>query len=572
MRNVPHKLSVARGEKPAEVVFKNAQVVNVLSAEIYLTNVAVDDGRIVGLGDYEGQETIDLDGAFLAPSLIDGHFHVESTMLTIPEFVRAAVPHGTGAMVIDPHEYANVLGLDGIRYVLESSKNLPIDFFIMLPSCVPATQLETAGARFTADDLALMIADDRIAGVAELMNYPGVFLGMESELAKIRAGKGKAIDGHAPGLRGKNLNAYALAGVRSDHESTELEEAREKLRLGLHLLVREGSTERNLEHIIALVTPQNSANCSFATDDKLAGDLVHEGHLDHSIRRAMELGVPPLTAIQMGSINTARHYRLRNHGAIAPRFWADFLVLDDLEKFQVRRVYKKGRLVAENGRYLGEKPAHIQQPRSTMNLRYHAPDDFLVQANGTQRIKVIQIVPNQIITEQALETPKVHEGQIVSDTTRDILKLVVVERHQATGNVGVGFVRGFGLQRGALASTVAHDAHNVVAVGTNDADITAAIRALEEMRGGQVAVAEGKIAAALALPIAGLVSDQSLEVVMEKIAALNAAATSLGCELPAPFMSLSFLSLSPIPALKLTDQGLVDAVNMKLTSLFEDEG
>ena len=572
MRNVPHKLSVARGEKPAEVVFKNAQVVNVLSAEIYLTNVAVDDGRIVGLGDYEGQETIDLDGAFLAPSLIDGHFHVESTMLTIPEFVRAAVPHGTGAMVIDPHEYANVLGLDGIRYVLESSKNLPIDFFIMLPSCVPATHLETAGARFTADDLALMIADDRIAGVAELMNYPGVFLGMESELAKIRAGKGKAIDGHAPGLRGKNLNAYALAGVRSDHESTELEEAREKLRLGLHLLVREGSTERNLEHIIALVTPQNSANCSFATDDKLAGDLVHEGHLDHSIRRAIELGIPPLTAIQMGSINTARHYRLRNHGAIAPRFWADFLVLDDLEKFQVRRVYKKGRLVAENGRYLGEKPAHIQQPRSTMNLRYHAPDDFLVQANGTQRIKVIQIVPNQIITEQALETPKVHEGQIVSDTTRDILKLVVVERHQATGNVGVGFVRGFGLQRGALASTVAHDAHNVVAVGTNDADITAAIRALEEMRGGQVAVAEGKIAAALALPIAGLVSDQPLEIVMEKIAALNAAATSLGCELPAPFMSLSFLSLSPIPALKLTDQGLVDAVNMKLTSLFEDEG
>ena len=572
MRNVPHKLSVARGEKPAEIVFKNAQVVNVLSAEIYLTNVAVDDGRVVGLGEYEGRETIDLDGAYLAPSLIDGHFHVESTMLTIPEFVRAAVPHGTGAMVIDPHEYANVLGLDGIRYVLESSKNLPIDFFIMLPSCVPATHLETAGARFTADDLALMIADDRIAGVAELMNYPGVFLGMESELAKIRAGKGKAIDGHAPGLRGKNLNAYALAGVRSDHESTGLEEAREKLRLGLHLLVREGSTERNLEHIIALVTPQNSANCSFATDDKLAGDLVHEGHLDHSIRRAIELGVPPITAIQMGSINTARHYRLRNHGAIAPRFWADFLVLDDLEKFQVQRVYKKGRLVAENGRYLGEKPAHIPQPRSTMNLRYHAPDDFAVQANGAQRIKVIEIVPNQIITGQALEAPKVSDGQIISDTARDILKLVVVERHQATGNVGVGFVRGFALQRGALASTVAHDAHNVVAVGTNDADITTAIRALEEMRGGQVAVADGKIEATLALPIAGLVSDQPLEIVMEKIAALNAAAKSLGCALSAPFMSLSFLSLSPIPALKLTDQGLVDAVNMKLTSLFEDEG
>ncbi|MEO7166096.1 MAG: adenine deaminase [Spartobacteria bacterium] len=570
MRNVPQKLSVARGETPAEIVFKNAQLVNVLSAEIYLTSVAVEDGRVVGLGDYNGREVFDLEGAWLAPSLIDGHFHVESTMLTIPEFVRAAVPHGTGAMVIDPHEFANVLGLEGIRYVLDSSKNLPIDFFIMLPSCVPATHLETAGANFTADDLALMIADERIAGVAELMNYPGVFLGMESELAKIRAGKGKAIDGHAPGLRGKNLNAYSLAGVRSDHESTELEEAREKLRLGLHLLVREGSTERNLEHIIALVTPENSANCSFATDDKLAGDLVQEGHLDHSIRRAIELGLAPITAIQMGSINTARHYRLRNHGAIAPRFWADFVVLDDLEKFRVRQVYKKGKLVAEDGRYLGEKPAHTAQPRSTMNLRYQAPNDFAVKADGAKKIKVIEIVPNQIITNQVIEKPKVSDGQVVADTERDILKLVVLERHRATGNVGVGFVRGFGLERGALGSTVAHDAHNVVVLGTNDDDIASAIRALEEMGGGQVAVADGQVAAALPLPIAGLVSDQPLESVIEKIAALDAAAKSLGCDLPAPFMSLSFLSLSPIPALRLTDQGLVDAVEMKLTSLFED--
>src|SRR4051812_27500225 len=344
-----HKLAVARGEQPAELLFKNARIVNVFSGEIHEGNVAVDDERIVGIGEYDAKEIIDLNGAFLAPGLIDGHFHVESSMVTLPEFVRAVVPHGTGAMVIDPHEYANVLGMDGIRYVLESSKNLPIDFFVMLPSCVPATHLETAGARFTADDLALMIADDRIAGIAELMNYPGVFLGMESELAKIKAGKGKLIDGHAPGLRGKNLNAYALAGIRSDHESTELEEAREKLRLGLHLLVREGSTERNLEHIIQLVTPQNSANCSFATDDKLPGDLVHGGHIDHSIRKAISLGLPPITAIKMGTINPARHYRLKNHGAIAPRFWADFVVVDDLETFVVRRVYKKGKLVAEDG-------------------------------------------------------------------------------------------------------------------------------------------------------------------------------------------------------------------------------
>jgi adenine deaminase len=572
VREIQHKLSVARGEKPADLLFKNAQLVNVFSGEIHDANVAVDDERVIGFGDYDAKEIIDLEGAYLAPSLIDGHFHVESTMVTIPEFARAVVPHGTGAMVIDPHEYANVLGMDGIRYVLESSKNLPIDFFIMLPSCVPATHLETAGARFTADDLRLMIADDRIAGIAELMNYPGVFLGMESELAKIEAGRGKVIDGHAPGLRGKNLNAYALAGVRSDHESTELEEAREKLRLGMHLLVREGSTERNLEHIIALVTPQNSANCSFATDDKLPGDLVGEGHIDHSIRKAIALGVAPVTAIQMGTINTARYYRLRNHGAIAPRYWADFIVFDDLAKFQIKRVYKKGALVAENGKYLREKTPSTEEPRSTMNLSYRAPGDFEVRvpSAGAKKIRVIEIVPHQIVTKEILETPRSLDGQIVSDIERDILKLVVVERHRATGNVGVGFVRGFGLKRGALGSTVAHDAHNVVVVGVTDSDIVAAIQALETMRGGQVAIADGKIEAALPLPIAGLVSDQPLESVMEKIVELKAAAMRLGCGLDAPFMSLSFLSLSPIPALKLTDQGLVDAVNLKLTTLIAD--
>ncbi len=555
MRQIEHKLAVARGEKPAQKLFKNAQVVNVFSGEIHAANVAVDDGRVIGFGDYDANEIVDLAGAYLAPSLIEGHFHVESTMVTIPELVRAVAPHGTGAMVIDPHEYANVLGMDGIRYVLESSKNLPIDFFIMLPSCIPATHLETAGARFTADDLALMIADDRIAGVAELMNYPGVFLGMESELAKIEAGKGKVIDGHAPGLRGKNLNAYVLAGVRSDHESTEVEEAREKLRLGMHLLVREGSTERNLEHIIALVTPQNAANCSFATDDKLPGDLVREGHIDHSIRKAIKFGVAPVTAIQMGTINTARYYRLKNYGAIAPRYWADFIVLDDLEKFEVRQTYKKGKL------------------RSTMNLSYRAPQDFIVSVphgGSGKKIKVIEIVPHQIVTKSLIERPKIDNGQIVADIERDILKLVVVERHRATGNVGVGFVRGFGLRQGALGSTVAHDAHNVVVVGTNDRDITAAIEALEKMRGGQVAILDGKITASLPLPIAGLVSDQSLETVIEKIADLNAAAAQLGSTLDAPFMTLSFLSLSPIPELKLTDQGLVDAVNLKLTSLIAD--
>ncbi len=568
MRKIEHKLSVARGEKPAELLFKNAKLVNVLSGEIYPANVAVDDGRVVGVGNYEAHRVIDLGGAFLAPSLIEGHFHVESTMLTIPELARAVVPHGTGAMVIDPHEFANVLGMDGIRYVLETSKHLPIDFFIMLPSCVPATSLETAGARFTADDLALLISDERIAGIGELMNYPGIFLGHESELAKVRAGKGKAIDGHAPGLRGKNLNAYTLAGVRSDHESTEVDEAREKLRLGMHLLIREGSTERNLEHIISVVTPQNSANCSFATDDKLAGDLVNEGHIDHSIRKAIQLGVAPITALQMGTINTARHYRLKNYGAIAPRYWADFIVFESFEKFEIKQTYKKGVLVGENGKYLGHKPRNIDQPRSTMNLSY-APEKLKVPAAGAKKIKVIELVPHQIVTKAVSDIPKIVSGEIVSDIERDILKLVVVERHRATGNVGVAFVRGFNLKQGALGSTVAHDAHNVVVVGTSDTEILAAIRALEKMRGGQVAVKNEKVLAALPLPIAGLVSDQSLENVITEISSLNEAARQLGCTVEAPFMALSFLSLSPIPELKLTDQGLIDAVHMRVVDLVE---
>jgi adenine deaminase len=568
MRNVQQKLAVARGEQPASLLFKNARVVNVLSGEIYPANVAVEDGRIVGLGDYAGRTVIDLAGAYLAPSLIDGHFHIESSLLTAPEFARAVVPHGTGALVIDPHEYANVLGLDGIRYVLESTKNLPLDFFIMLPSCVPATHLETAGAQLTADDLKLMIADERIAGVAELMNYPGVFLGWETELAKIDAGKGKAIDGHAPGLRGKNLNAYALAGVRSDHESTELEEAREKLRLGLHILLREGSTERNLEHLLPLITAQNAANFSFATDDKLPGDLAHEGHIDHCVRKVIAAGVPPVTALQIATINTARHYRLRNYGAIAPRFWADFVVFDDLQHFTVRQVYKKGVLVAENGHYLVSRPAASPLPRSTMNVRYDAARDFAVTPQGSSQIKVIEIVPNQIVTKTRVATPKVAGGQIVADVARDILKLVVVERHRATGKVGVGFVTGFKLQRGALASSVAHDAHNVVVVGTNDADIVVAIRRMQEMQGGLVAVADGQVVAELGLPIAGLVSDQPLPEVIRLMAGLDAAAHALGSDLHAPFMTLSFLSLSPIPELKLTDQGLIDATKMERTSLF----
>src|ERR1044071_3751259 len=571
MRNIQEKLIIARGERPAGLVFRNARLVNVLSGEIYDTHVAVDDGRVIGLGEYQAKQVIDLKGAYLAPSLIDAHFHVESSMLTAAEFARAVVPHGTGAVVIDPHEYANVLGLEGVRYVMESSKGLPLDFFIMLPSCVPATPFETAGARITADDLRLMIADERIAGVAELMNYPGVYLGSETELAKIEAGKGKNIDGHAPGLTGRNLNAYVLAGIRSDHESTEMAEGAEKLRLGLHLLLREGSTERNLATLVPLVNSHNAMNCSFATDDKLAGDLVEEGHIDHCVRKAIAMGMSPIVALQIATINTARHYRLRNFGAIAPRYWADFIVFEDLQNLKVRQTYKKGILVAEHGKYLGAPTEPVPPPRSTMNVRYHAPKDFEVATNDPAKIRVIEIVPNQIVTRQRIEMLKSRNGQIVADPEHDILKLGVPETHRATGNVGIGFVRGFKLKQGALGSTVAHDAHNIVIVGADDADILRAIQELEAIQGGQVAVADGEIRARLPLPIAGLVSDRPLDEVIACIRALNQAARQMGCELDAPFMTLSFLSLSPIPELKLTDQGLIDAVKMKRTSLFVSE-
>ncbi len=348
-----------------------------------------------------------------------------------------------------------------------------------------------------------------------------------------------------PGLRGKNLNAYALAGVRSDHESTELEEAREKLRLGMHILLREGSTERNLSHLLPLINSHNAANCSFATDDKLPGDLAHEGHIDHCVRKVIAAGIPPITAFQIATINTARHYRLRNFGAIAPRFWADFIVFDDLNNFQARQVYKKGILVAENGKYLAKNPESTPLPRSTMNVRYNAAKDFTVKAKSATKIRVIEIVPDQIVTKQLIEMPKVENSEIVPDITRDILKLVVVERHRATGKVGVGFVRGFKLKNGALASSVAHDAHNVVVVGTNDADIVCAIQRLEKLQGGLVAVADGKVKAELGLPIAGLVSDKPLDEVIEYMDELNSAAHKMGSDLAAPLYDAFIFKFVP---------------------------
>lgn len=571
MKDIQHKLSVARGENPADLVLKNGRIVNVLSGEIHEGDVAVSGGRIVGIGSYEGRVVVDLEGSYVAPAFIDGHIHLESTMLTVAEFARAVVPRGTGAVVTDPHEYANVVGLPGIEYILESARHVPVDVFVMMSSCVPATHLETSGARLGRDDIFPYMSRENVAGVAEMMNFPGVYNGTETELGKIDLGVkfAKMIDGHSPGLTGPLLNAYILAGVTSDHECTTLEEAREKVRRGMHVLVREGTAERNLHDILPLVTAANAVNFSFATDDKHPADLEDEGHIDHHVRESIRAGLDPMLAIQMATINTARHYRLRNHGAIAPRCHANLIVFDSLDDIRPRLVYYHGDLVARDGAYLHEKedPVAFAVLTDTMRVKDFTMADLAVEARIGQ-MKVIDIVPRQIVTTASLVEPKVDDHTVLADVERDILKLVVIERHAATGNIGHGFVRGFGLKRGALASTVAHDAHNIIVVGTNDADMYFAALELIRMGGGQCVVDGGKLIEELPLPIAGLVSPEPLHEVRAKVDALIAAAASIGCVLPDPFMTLSFLALSPIPALKVTDLGLVDSERFEVTELF----
>jgi adenine deaminase len=565
-----HQLAVSRGDLPADLVFRNGRIVNVLSGEVHGGDVAVTGGIVAGIGQYEGRETVDLKGRYIAPAFIDGHIHIESTMLTPAEFARAVVPRGTCAVVADPHEFANVLGVRGIEYVFEAAEQLPLDVYVMVPSCVPATPLETSGATITADDIVRFIGRADVAGIAEMMNFPGVFLGWESELEKLRTRGGKTVDGHSPGLTGKNLNAYILAGIESDHECTTLEEAREKLRLGMHILIREGTAERNLHELLPLVTPASAPNFSFATDDKHPPDLENEGHIDHHIRESIARGLDPILAFQLGTINTARHYGLEKIGAIAPGFYANLVLFDDLLNPLPDEVYYRGKLVARSGVCMAPSfagPDTVALVKS-MNVRNFEPADLAVRAAGGKKIRVIGIIPRQIVTEEIIETPRVENDLVVSDPDRDVIKLVVIERHHATGNIGIGFVRGFGLKSGAIASTVAHDAHNIIVAGVSDADIHDAAMHLVEIGGGQCVVNDGRVLEDLPLPIAGLVSDRPLAFVRKKTDDLIAAAVGIGCKLRDPFMTLSFLALSPIPALKVTDKGLVDAVRFELTDIF----
>jgi adenine deaminase len=541
--------------------------VNVFSGDIMEDHVAISNERIVGFGKYSAHKTIDLEGKYLGPGLIDGHVHIESSLLSVPEYARAVVPLGTTAVIADPHEIANVMGLDGIRYMLDSSRDLPLDVYIMLPSCVPASHLETAGARLTASDLSILIDEERILGVGEMMNFPSVLKGDPGTLEKIEVAGRRVIDGHAPGLTGKPLSSYISAGIRSDHECTTVEEAEEKLRKGMHIMIREASPARNLKTLLPLVNTRNSRRFSFVSDDWHPVDLVDEGHIDNMVRTAVNMGVDPVAAIQMATMNTAEYFRLGYIGAVAPGYQADLIVFDTPRDFKVLKVIKRGQVVAEKGRLVSPLEAPDVHLRSSINVARLDAGDLGIEAEGDE-IRVIEVIPDQIVTKERIEKAAVRDGLAVADPGRDLLKIAVIERHLASGNIGLGFVNGFGLKRGAIASSVAHDSHNLVVVGTNDRDMVCAIEEIIRIRGGLVAVVDGKALCALPLEIAGLMSSEPFERVVHMKRGLLSATEKMGCGLERPFMTLSFMALPVIPQLKLTDMGLVDVGLFSTVPLF----
>jgi adenine deaminase len=556
----------ARGSEPSDLVFINARIVNVFTGEIESGDVAVIKGRIAGIGNYRNaKQIIDLKNRFLVPALIDGHVHLESSMLDIGQYARAVVPHGTLSIITDLHEIANVSGIDGIRYILKSARRYPLDLFLMAPTCVPATHLETSGATIGLEEIRNLLRFKECIGLGEVMNYPGVLFADPFLLGKLKLAGHKVIDGHSPGVFGNDLNAYISAGISSDHESVLFEEAWEKLQRGMRVMIREGSSEKNLDALLPIVTDKTYKRCLFVTDDRTCSDLLREGDVDAVLRKAMKRGLDPIRAIQLATINTAEYFRLSGLGAIAPGYSANLLVLDDLVNFNINMVFYHGNLVAEAGKPLfPATKSKAGQISNTVKMKLIKKEDLVLMKSLSSIEHVIEIVPGQIITKERLEKMEPVNGVIVPDLNRDILKLVVVERHKRTGNIGLGLVKGFGLIKGALASSIAHDSHNIVSVGTNDEDILVGIKEIERMQGGLVVSAGGKVISSLALPIAGLLSDQPLESVVSIFEKLEGLAKNLGCKLSSPFATLSFLPLPVIPELRLTDLGMVDVKQFKL--------
>lgn len=563
------RIAVAAKQMPADLVIKGGKIVDVFNLQIKEADVAICDGVIVGIGEFTGIEEVDARGQYIAPSFIDAHVHIESSMATPKEFAKIVLPHGVTTVVTDPHEIANVSGTDGISFMLEDSEGLDLDVFVMLPSSVPATSFENAGAILHDDHLRPFYTHPRVLGLAEVMDFSAVRDQDDSMMEKLLTArkKGKRIDGHCAGLNDDAINIYRAAGIETDHESVSKEEIEMKISRGMYVLIREGTTTRNLAALLPMVTPYNARRFMFCTDDKEIDQLLEEGSIDYNVRLAIELGMDPLQAIQLASLNAAECYGLRTKGAVAPGFDADLLILDDLQTLQIAKVMKNGKIVAENGKYTGDVPARKSElsARLTDSVHFENVSEKDLQLYiGSSQARVIEIVPEQAVTKPLIVEVETEDGYFVADLENDLLKIAVIERHKNTGNIGLGIVKGLNLKSGAIASTVAHDSHNIVVSGTNDRDMLVALEAIRKMKGGQVVVNDGKVIGQLHLDIAGLMSSKPYDEIIRELQSLRNALASISKDESAHiFITFSFLSLPVIPEWKLTDQGLFDVVNFR---------
>ncbi len=561
MEALQRRLAVARGDEPADLVVRGGRVLSVFTREWLDVDIAIVDGVVAGLGEYESGETLDASGRFVVPGFIDAHMHLESVKLMVDEFARLVLPLGTTAVIADPHEIANVLGVDGVHWLLDATAGLQLDVFFMAPSCVPASVFESPRRALTPGDLESLMRRRRVLGLAEMMNFPGVIEGSVAELEKLGLEGARHVDGHAPGILGRELQAYAAAGIYSDHEALTVEEGRERLRAGMWLLVREASMARNLRALLPLVEEYGPGRIAFCTDDRDPEDIADSGHVNGMVREAVAAGIAPEDAVLMATFHPALWHGLRRHGAIAPGYLADLLVLPDLESFVPDTVLKNGQPIADVPKV--EIPDWVRQ---SVRIGALDPVDFAIAWSGGST-RAIGLIDEQVVTESLVREPAIEGGLAVADPTRDLAKIAVVERHLATGRVGLGFVSGSGLQRGALASSVAHDAHNLIVVGMSDRDMAFAIERLAELGGGIVAVDGLHVLAECPLPVAGLLSDAPLADVIAQSRACNEAAHGLGWTGATPFLTLAFLALSVIPHLKITDQGLVDVDRFEIVPL-----